>query len=289
MTFVPLILEIAGVLLAMGILFVFLWVLPKRQASKLMQATDKERFEAENAARDTLSKVVTGVLLLLTILISFESARIAQQSSLIAQRSAQITQDGQFADRFTKAMDLLAKVNAASSRALESRVGGAYALERIANDSESDYWPVVEALTTYVRMNSPAAESPDESPKPANIDIRTVMTIIGRRKHNYLDGEGRQIELTFANLTSVNLEGAHLQWARLDGSKLTLARLKNAHLEHGSFRDARFSQAILDGAHLEGADLATARGLTTEQLRMACVDGTTSLPPDVHAPSQPCR
>jgi uncharacterized protein YjbI with pentapeptide repeats len=87
----------------------------------------------------------------------------------------------------------------------------------------------------------------------------------------------------------VNLEGAHLQWARLDGSKLTLARLKNAHLEHGSFRDARFAQAILDGTHFEGADLATARGLTTEQLRLACVDGTTTLPPDVQVSSQPCR
>ena len=35
------------------------------------------------------------------------------------------------------------------------RLGGIYALERIANQSERDYWPIMEVLTAYVRENTP--------------------------------------------------------------------------------------------------------------------------------------
>jgi hypothetical protein len=33
----------------------------------------------------------------------------------------------------------------------ETRLGGIYALERIAKDSEADHWPIMEILTAYVR------------------------------------------------------------------------------------------------------------------------------------------
>jgi len=38
---------------------------------------------------------------------------------------------------------------------LELRLGGIYALERIAQESEKDYWPIMEVLTTYVREHAP--------------------------------------------------------------------------------------------------------------------------------------
>jgi hypothetical protein len=39
---------------------------------------------------------------------------------------------------------------------LEVRLGGIYALERIARDSPTDHWTIIEVLSTYVRENSPA-------------------------------------------------------------------------------------------------------------------------------------
>jgi hypothetical protein len=36
-----------------------------------------------------------------------------------------------------------------------NRVGGIYGLERIARESEEDYWPITEILTAYVRKNAP--------------------------------------------------------------------------------------------------------------------------------------
>jgi hypothetical protein len=44
------------------------------------------------------------------------------------------------------------------------RLGGIYALERIARDSESDHWAVMEVLTAFVREQPPAQTmSPDKS------------------------------------------------------------------------------------------------------------------------------
>ena len=50
-------------------------------------------------------------------------------------------------ERFSKAVELLA------SGDLTARLGGIYALERIAKDSEKDYWQVMEVLTAFVRDN----------------------------------------------------------------------------------------------------------------------------------------
>src|SRR5215217_4967771 len=58
-------------------------------------------------------------------------------------------EQGQITERFTRAIDQL------GSEKLEIRLGGIYALERIARDSpERDYSTVIEVLTAYVRQNS---------------------------------------------------------------------------------------------------------------------------------------
>src|SRR5215204_7190423 len=66
-------------------------------------------------------------------------------------------EQGQITERFTRAIDQL------GSEKLEIRLGGIYALERIARDSpEKDYSTVMEVLTAYVRQNSPQASEPSE-------------------------------------------------------------------------------------------------------------------------------
>src|SRR5205085_43814 len=79
------------------------------------------------------------------------------------------TQEGQITDRFTKAIDQLGKSDSPSSDEPETkkgltpsresllavRLGGIYALERIARDSPRDHWQIMEVLTAYVRQNAP--------------------------------------------------------------------------------------------------------------------------------------
>ena len=71
-------------------------------------------------------------------------------------------------DLFTRAIDQL------GSEKLEVRLGGIYALERIARDSEKDHGPIMEVLVAFVRLHAPwppvkpaeAEKQPAESVKP---------------------------------------------------------------------------------------------------------------------------
>jgi len=56
-----------------------------------------------------------------------------------------VSEEGHITDRFTKA------IAQPGNTKLEVRLGGSYALERIAKDSPRDDWPIMEDLTTYVR------------------------------------------------------------------------------------------------------------------------------------------
>jgi hypothetical protein len=62
----------------------------------------------------------------------------------------QVNREGQITERYTRAIDQLG-----SNKDLEIRLGGIYALERIARDSARDHWTVMEVLTAYVRQHAP--------------------------------------------------------------------------------------------------------------------------------------
>ncbi len=102
-------------------------------------------------------------------------------------RTLQVNQEGQITERFTRAIEQI------GSQQLEVRLGGIYALERIARDSERDHWTIMEVLTAYVRKHAPEESSrggsvPTEVPDPAP-DIEAIMTIIRRRTRSIHNGE----------------------------------------------------------------------------------------------------
>ena len=60
----------------------------------------------------------------------------------------ELTEQGQVTDRYTKAIEQL------GSDKLDVRVGGIYALERIARDSKTDHPTVMEVLAAFIREHS---------------------------------------------------------------------------------------------------------------------------------------
>jgi len=222
-----------------------------------------------------------------------------------------ITTESQLADRFTQAVDQLASEN------LELRLGGIYALERIARGAEADYWPVMEILTTYVRERAPWKESrpPNEEPPARKLaaDIQAALTVLGRRERVYKTGEDLRLDLRGTDLRRANLSGAHLEGAILSGAHLEEANLSGAHLEDAILRGTHLEKTYLSGASLEraflggaylegavlteaslgkaylsgahfgtanllGADLTEAFGLTWEQIQTARRDNKTKFP-----------
>ena len=84
----------------------------------------------------------------------------------LSRRTFELTEQGQVTDRYTKAIEQL------GSDKLDVRIGGIYALERIARDSARDHPTVMEVLTAFIREHSREQWPPPDSrpPRTGTID-----------------------------------------------------------------------------------------------------------------------
>ena len=230
------------------------------------------------------------------------SAEAAQRTAEAAQRTAELNEQGQVTDRYTKAIEQL------GSDKLDVRIGGIYALERIARDSPRDHHTITEVLAAFIRDHSheqwPPAEDAAEPPaRTTRPDVLAAATVIGRRSSEMeeqlnLDGailvhadlsimHFKNADLTRANLSSANLSGivlsgAVLNYATLTGAfgpgadlsfaLLVGADLTGAKLEYPNLGNAKLPRATLTGAKLPRAHLASAN-LTDANLASANLTG----------------
>jgi len=194
----------------------------------------------------------------------------AQQLHL-TQQELHLTERGQITERFTRAIDQL------GSKELEIRLGGIYALERIARDSEQDHWPIMEVLTAYVRQHArerPMREGQEEEAvekqseedlrgkvEPTEVrtlapDIQAILTVLGRRARSPREPE--RLDLHETDLRGAILVRANLSGAELSGAGLSEAQLLSADLSVVGLAGADLSRANLLGAKLFGASLVEA-------------------------------
>jgi hypothetical protein len=192
------------VVLLFSLLRWLLWKLPKQQVEGI--DCEKDRLTAESGFRQpliqivqTLVQVVGGTALLGGLYFTAETLRTSQDTLRVNQKTLETTQQGQITERFTRAIEQLG-----DKERLMVRLGGIYALERIARDSASDHWVVMEVLMAFVREQAPAKtippnntseerdtqESPPEQKLP--LDIQAILTVIGRRIQN---GERHRVDL----------------------------------------------------------------------------------------------
>ena len=191
----------------------------------------------------------------------------------LSRRTFELTEQGQVTDRFTKAIEQL------GSDKLDVRIGGIYALERIARDSAKDHPTVIEVLTAFIREHSreqwPHTGQPVQggSTRP---DVQAAATVVGRRdaerdiRRIGIDLHG--VDLTRADLIGAHLTGAVLVTAHLEGANLEGAHLEGADLTDADLTDADLARADLRWAHLRDADLTGAQ-LGRADLSRAHLDG----------------
>jgi uncharacterized protein YjbI with pentapeptide repeats len=216
----------------------------------------------ENSFRATLAQIIGGSLLLLSLYLTYRNVKIAQENARIANENLRVVEEGKLTDRFSKAVELLV------DEKLEARLGGIYALERIAQDSQKDHWTIVEILTAFVRQNSkskPKSENEAElqSSEPERIklighqDIQAVLTVIGRRK--WIETEGKnKLLLVYVDLSKVDLYEANLSRAYMFFADLSKAYLNGADFRFTLLQDANLSGAYLRRTNLSYADLSGA-------------------------------
>lgn len=196
----------------------------------------------ENKARLNLAQIIGGLVLLSGLYLTW--------------RNIKVNEEGKLTDRFSKAVELL------GSKYLDGRLGGIYALERIAKDSQKDHWTVMEVLTAFVREQSQGLPDSEESNK-TKPDIQTALTVIVRRKWHAKEIKDQQIDLSGSRLPQANLRNAKLRnsilnradfsGADFSGADLTKVNMIDANLEDADLRSARLSDESIVEAHRKGA------------------------------------
>ena len=111
-----------------------LWHVPQWQAEHVKE-DPYQLAKLTDEYRRTLAQILGGLGLLYGLYLGWRRVRAAEE--------------GQITDRFTKAIAQL------GDKEMAIRLGGIYALERIARDSEKDHGPIMEVLTAYVRQRAP--------------------------------------------------------------------------------------------------------------------------------------
>jgi hypothetical protein len=208
-----------------------------------------------------------------------------------SEENLRLAREGQITERFTRAIDQLGATDEANNKKLEIRLGGIYALERIAGDSLAmedspgrDYSTVVEVLTAYVRENTPQAPGPSEGSSEAaslsneatvdadegaeqaappgpgrpSADIQVILDVLSRTQNRVPEEYRTRLDLHEANLQGANLQGSNLQGSNLYEADLHEADLHGANLREANLQGANLARANLQRAYLQGAVLLKA-------------------------------
>lgn len=212
-------------------------------AARTLTAAD--RAKAINDVRSTLLQGVGGAVILL--------------GAYFTYRQLQTAREGQVTERFTRAIDQLGHAE------VDVRLGGIYALERIANDSLDDRATITEVLTAFVRGHAPwpprlesqpLRDAPIEQVPELQVrapDVQAALTVLARRRSS--PKPSRRLDLHASDLRKASLFRADLQAADLRSATLSGAMLLDAELQEAILHGANLQEAILHGANLERAIL----------------------------------
>jgi hypothetical protein len=275
------------------------WLFPTWLYTEQSYTGAKDLFDVHNETRKTAAQIVVGILLLAGLYLTHKRIKATEDQ-------VRVSEEGQITERFTRAVEQL------GNEKLEVRLGGIYALERIAKDSPKDHWSVMEVLSAYIREK---AKWVDEKTQPIpQTDIQAIINVIGRRGH--LSRENERINLSETDLrrykfisgnfdklvfyashlenvfilkSSFNdaiFQEANLKYAQLKHSVFIKANFTGAILDHCIPYKTNFADAILEGASINCAEFKYVQGLSQNQIDDAYGDSHTSLPPGLKEPDQ---
>jgi hypothetical protein len=270
----------------------------KPSHTELEALSAKDRQDLWDAHRQRPFQMITALITSIGVLFGVAFTAFG---FIYTARTLQTAQEGQITDRYAKAIEQLA------SAATEARLGGIYALQRLAADSPRDCLTVRNVLAAFVRHHDFCSVQPPSGQCTAPIrdmylartatplltDVQAALTTalsltmadedradfsqtrfprvafpaMAQLRRANLTGA----DLVFASLWQADLSEAKLQSSCLTFANLTEANLRNADLTGADFYHAQLSKANLTGADLRGADLRNIFGMTSDQVRAAAM------------------
>lgn len=243
-----------------------------------LNLTPKERVEAEADLRSSLVQLLGGAILVTGLYFS--------------ARGFMLTREGHITDRYTKAIEQLGNANA------DVRIGGIYALERIARDSKDDRETVIDVLATFIREHTKKGHRTPSDEKIA-ADVQAALFVVARRPG--AGTERRRLDFYHAGLNDADfaagdfrgamfdygrLDSAHFGGARLDGADLSFCQARGAAFTHAAAPNAGFVNATYThgwflNANLENADFYGCDLTSSDCGRRYAERGDPPLPPAI--------
>ena len=200
--------------------------------------------------------------------------------SMVAQKQVDVAQQSLLNERYQQGAEML------GSDVLSVRLGGIYALRRLAEEHPEQYHiQAMRLLCAFVRnptkdtvvqtgMNDPEEGPPREDVQVAmnticacheinaGPDSSTKWNSVTRFWLDLRDADLRGVQLQRVNLlVKPSLPGstyAEVSNSHIGGADFARAQLHSARMDYGKFPGANFENTNLSGAHLLGADLSRA-------------------------------
>jgi hypothetical protein len=256
------------------------------------------QFQSDSLARiwTTIVQGIVAIVLAIGGYFTWRNLRITQQTLKATQDKLEVDREAQITNRFTQAIGQLGAELKDGKPNLEVRLGGIYALEKVAQDAPDNYhWTIMEILTAYVRQNArwgesssadtllsfseaseskalPAQRHAKELPASLRTDLQACMTVIGRRTPSADPGGRTRLDLHESDLRGAELWRAYLKYADFSGAHLTKADFSAADLSGADFTNADLTGAIFWHANLRAAIFMNAE-LAGAQFGSAQLDG----------------
>jgi hypothetical protein len=213
-----------------------------------------EQLEIQGNMRTTILQALGGVTLISGAIVAWSQVVNANQT-LALSKSTRVT------EVFAKAVEQL------SAEGLATRLGGIYALDKLARDDARERATVAAILSAFAR------EIPADPLIGIGADTQAAATLLASGIY------AGNVDLSGARLRGANLRSANLQHALLNGTILSDADLTDADLSYTSLNGADLRQAVLTGVNFQYSNLVAAdlgeTVLSNNQVAGAITDGST--------------
>ena len=186
-----------------------------------------------------------GVLLALQAVIANKRAKAMENAANAQAKANENTERGQRQERLKNAIEHL------GHDSVSIRLGGAYELFHLAQDTKELRQTVLDILCSHIRMTTGESNYREDHKSKPSEEIQSLLTLLFVQEHEIF--KGLQINLQGSWLNGADLNNAHLEMAVLNGAHLQETFLFSARLQRVNLGMAQLQLAHLIHAQLQGA------------------------------------
>ena len=181
-----------------------------------------------------------GILLALQAVIANTRAKAMENAANAQAKANENAEKGQRQERLKNAIEHLGHTSDSV------RLGGAYELFHLAQDTEDLRQTVLDILCAHIRQTTSESEYREIYNSKPSEEIQSLLTLLFVQNHE-----------VFKNC-NINLQGSWFNGVNLVGARLEKAVLIKAHLHEVNLFEADLREADLEGAYLYGTNLVGA-------------------------------